>query len=326
MTKRVAVIGAGNLARVRTKALLDTGGVSICGIASRTLSSARRFGGEVGCDQCFDDYDSLLSTRPDAVLVEVPHVPQDDAVLWALSNGLHVLIGGCLASSSRAGAQIKDMALSKGLVVEAGYSSRYSALWHHVKAIVVGGQLGEIAAVRSIALWDADPMSWYYEQEVSGGMPLTHMTYCFTNALRWILGNPLCVSAFANRLRHAGAGKVNEETCVATLLFKNDTLGTMTASYIKPGDVPGWSLLFLGTVGALEVLPASSTLVIHKEDGQQVIDHSTDADSFLLQAKAFVGTLNGGNECLNPPADAIGDVLVAEAIVASCESQNTVWL
>ena len=157
MSKRVAVIGAGNLARVRARALLATGEVTICGIASRTLSSARKFGDEIGCDKCFTSYDSLLSTSPEAVLVEVPNVPQDDAVLWALSKGLHVLVGGCLASSSQAATQIRDTALSENLVVEAGFSSRYSAMFREAKRIVTSGQLGKIAAVRSIALWDADP-------------------------------------------------------------------------------------------------------------------------------------------------------------------------
>ncbi len=29
-------------------------------------------------------------------------------------------------------------------------------------------------------------------------MPLTHMTYCFINPVRWLAGDPQFVSAFAN--------------------------------------------------------------------------------------------------------------------------------
>ena len=40
----------------------------------------------------------------------------------------------------------------------------------------------------TMALWNPDPDEWYYDQEASGGMPLTHMSYCYLNAVRWILG------------------------------------------------------------------------------------------------------------------------------------------
>ena len=123
MTKRIAVIGAGGMARVRTEAFLATNKAAICGVASRTLSSAQKFGDDIGCAKCFADYQRLVETSPDAVLVEVPHAAQEDAVLWALDQGLHVLIGGCLASSSIVAEQIRSIAVSKGLVVEAGYDA-----------------------------------------------------------------------------------------------------------------------------------------------------------------------------------------------------------
>ena len=124
MTKRIAVIGAGAMARVRTKAFLATGKATICAVASRTLSSAQKLGNEIGCATCFADYRRLVEISPDAVLVEIPHAAQDDAVLWALGQGLHVQIGGCLASSSIVAEQIMSVAASKGLVVEAGYDAR----------------------------------------------------------------------------------------------------------------------------------------------------------------------------------------------------------
>ena len=40
-------------------------------------------------------------------------------------------------------------------------------------------------------------------------MPLTHMSYCYLNAVRWILGQPTTVSAMANRLQNTASGHVN---------------------------------------------------------------------------------------------------------------------
>ena len=314
------------MARVRAKALLATGQVTICGIASRTLASARRFGQEIGCEACFDHYESLLGTLPDAVLIEIPHQPQDAATLWALEHDLHVLVGGCLASTSRAGQQIADVAQAKGLVVEAGYASRYGALWRRVRRLIQDCEMGRLVAVRSIALWAGDPTTWYYDQALSGGMPLTHMTYGYINLLRWILGDPVCVSAMGNRVHHTQVGLVEQETCLANLVFPGDVVANMMASFVKPGDLDGWSVLFLGTEGMAKVDGDHNTLEIDRQGQQETLDYAGSVDPFALQAQAFIAAFEGQDTCLNTPTDCLEDVRVAEAIARSCKSLETVWL
>ena len=112
---RIAVIGAGEMARVRTRAFVSTGKVEICAVASKRLESAKRFAGELNCKTYFDDYTRLTDASPDAVLVEIPHGVQDDAVLWALDSGLHALIGGCLASTSESAVTISERAAASAI-------------------------------------------------------------------------------------------------------------------------------------------------------------------------------------------------------------------
>jgi len=183
--------------------------------------------------------------------------------------------------------------------------------------------LGQVVAIRTMALYDADPKSWYYQQQASGGMPLTHMTYCFINAIRWILGDPVCVSAFANRLRETGPGMVNEETCVANLQFDGDVVCSMTAGYVRPGDVPE-SVLLLGTDGAVE-FSSEKTLTLYRGAHSETTDFFA-RDAFEVQAEAFIGAMDGLDACRNSPGDTIGDIRVAEAIVASLRQKKVVWM
>ena len=325
--KRMIIVGAGTMARLRARALLATGEVEIVGVAARHLPRAQAFGAEVGCARCVDDYRRLTEAEPAAVLVEVPHAAQDDIVLWALEQKLHVLIGGVLAGTSANAGRIRDAAAAGALVVEAGFEARYAGAWIEAKRMADAGELGRIVAVRSIALWGGDPATWYYDQEASGGMPLTHMTYCFVNPLRWLLGDPLLVSAFANRVLHTGPGLVREESCVANLLFKDDVLGSLTAGFVKPGNVPGWSVTLLGTQAAVEVCPCENgdpgRLVIYR--GEATEDREcAGPNAFHAQARAFVRALGGHNACRNGPAETVGDVRVAEALVASTREQRVV--
>jgi predicted dehydrogenase len=330
--KRIAVVGAGGMARVRTRALLATGGVGICGVASRHLATARKLGDEVGCppEACFEDFRRLPETRPDAILVEVPHQAQDSIVLWALEQGLPVLVGGTLATTTATAQAIRQLSESRQLPVEAGFEARYSPAWEYAKRLVDAGELGRLIAIRTLALWAGDPHTWYYHQEASGGMPLTHMTYCFINPVRWIAGEVRCVSAFASRVLHTAPELVAEESCVANLLFDRGVLCSMTAGYVAPPGLPAWSATFLGTAGAVEVRPnegGTGAVTVYRGGTAQQLDFRGEPSAFVLQAKAFVAALDGAyGVCRNPPAGTVGDVQVAEAIVLSAREQRTVSL
>lgn len=344
---RLAVIGAGAMAYRRTRALLATGAVELCGVVSRRADRARAFGAEFGCSQAFDDVRRLMEdSRPDVALVAVPHAAQDEIVAWALGAGLHVLVGGPLSRSVAHAERIREAARAGARVVEAGYEARYKACWEATRALVREGAVGQLIAVRSTALWGADPESWYYDEAVSGGMPLTHMTYTFINPLRWLLGDPTHVSAFANRVKHVGPKHVREETCVANLLFPGGVLGAMMAGFVRPdhrasnaaldGAPDGtpqadssWSITLLGTDGVLDLFPtemAGGHLRLSRPDGVVVQDFASARDAFDVQAEAFVASIHGEDRCRNLPDQAIGDIRVAEAIVASAREFSTLSL
>jgi myo-inositol 2-dehydrogenase/D-chiro-inositol 1-dehydrogenase len=327
--KRIAIVGAGWMARTRARALLASGQVSICAVASRHLATAQAFAAEIGCATCFDDYRQLITVQPDALLVEVPHSAQDEIVFWALEHRLPLLIGGVLAANTANAQRILELSQRSRLVVEAGFEARYSAPWIAAKAMLDSGQLGDLVAIRSIALWGGDPNTWYYRQRDSGGMPLTHMTYCFINPIRWLVGNPHAVSAFANRKLHTAPGLVAEETCIANLLFEGDVLGSLTAGFVKPGNIPSWTATFIGTRAAVELFPTENGvghLLLYHADQCERRTFESAGDPFEHQAAAFLAALDGGNECRNTPADTIDDIRIAEAIVASATQRRTILL
>lgn len=327
MTTRVAVVGAGMMARRRSHAFLATERVRLCGVASRHLASARAFGSEFEIEHCFDDYRRLLEAKPDAVLVEVPHAVQDEVVQWALEANLHILIGGPLSCTVEGGRAILQAASERGLLVEAGFEARYKAVWEKARSLVSQEKLGKIVALRSIALWDAKPDSWYYQESLSGGMPLTHLTYVFLNPVRWLLGEPTYISAFANQIRHQGWDWVQEETCAVNLMFDSSVIASMMASYIKSGQAESWMVSILGTEGVLEIYPTemdNGSLRLWQGDRVTRLDFAAAPDAFILQVEAFLASLTGENLCRNTPTDTLGDLYAIEAIVASAREGRTI--
>jgi len=329
--KRIAVVGAGTMARIRTRALLATAGATVCGVATRHRDSAKRFDGEMGLGDCLcvDDFRKLGETEAEAVLVEVPHEAQQKIVVWALESQRHVLVGGPPAISVAGAEQIRDLAQQNHLVVEAGYQARYSAVWETAREMISGGELGELVAARSIALWGGDPASWYYNQRASGGMPLTHMTYCFINPVRWLLGRPTVVSALANRKNQKAAEMIAEESRVANILFANDVPYSLTAGFVKPGTLPSWSVTLIGTEAALELQPTENglgTLTVYHGAETELLEFDTAGDPFEIQARTFLRAIDGEGQCRNSPDDVLWDVRIAEAIVSSAREKRTVAL
>jgi len=326
MSVKIAVVGAGNLARLRARAFLKTGRARICAVASRHIETARRLGAEIGCEDCFDDYRRIVEARPDAVLVEVPHGAQDAVTLWALENGLNVMVGGCLATLPETADRIVALSRERGLVVEAGYEARYAADWQAVKDALDGGHLGRMVAVRAVALWDGDPRSWYYSERESGGMPLTHMTYCFINPLRYLLGEPRCVSAFANRVRETASDMIEQETCIANWVFPGEVLCSMTAGFVKPPEMPAWSVELIGTQGGAEIRPLEGKVRIYGSGGTRQHDlPDAPQEAFVKQAEAFLDALAGDLASLRCPASAAApDVHAAQAVVESCRRGGAV--
>ncbi len=313
---RLAVIGAGRMARRRLEALLATGGVLLCGVAARHRSSAQRLADEYGGAPAFDDYRQLLSTGPAAVLVEVPHHVQDVAALWVVRHGLHLLLGGPLAATAAGAQKLARAADTHGVVVEAGFEARYKPVWEAARALVESGRLGTLVAGDGVALWSCDPASWYYDELASGGMPLTHMTYCFINPLRWLFGEPRRVSAFANRLLHTSPSHVCEETCVALLDFGAVPV-SLTAGYVRAADEHSWQVRLFGSRATLEILPGEfgpGRLRLFEGSSCEEPVFPANEDGFERQAAAFLATINGRYACRNRPHDCLGDIVTVEAI------------
>ena len=318
------------MARARGQAFLDTGRAEICGVAARRAERAESCAAELGCDVYHDDYRRLAETAPDAILIEVPHRVQDEVSLWALDSGYDLLVGGSLAASVESGRRIVAAATRNRRVVEAGFQRRYDPAWEEIRRLVTGGELGPPVMAVTMALWNADPGAWYYDQDASGGMPLTHMSYCYLNAVRWILGRPTTVSALANRVRNTAPGHVAEETCGALIAFENGAFASATASYIGPQGMPDPQPRFIcadgGVLPNADTPPGEDSITVFRGGRSEVRFFESEPSPFVRQASAFLDALENRREARNPPEDALLDVEIAAAVSVSARENRTVSL
>ena len=328
--KRIAVAGAGSMARARGQAFLETGRAEICAVAARHTETAQLCATELGCDLYYDDFRRLEDSRPDAILLEVPHKVQDEIALWALEAGFDLLIGGTLASNLESGERILELATRHNRVVEAGFQRRYDPAWAEIHRLVNDGVLGEPVMVTSMALWNADPGKWYYDQEASGGMPLTHLSYCYLNAIRWILGRPTILSAMASQKVEKDPGRVLEENCAALIQFEGGAFVSATGSYTEPDGMGSAETRFICTDGGIQTNPEDTpgmvSITVYHNGESEVRSFKNEPSPFVRQAQTFLEAIETRKEGRNPPGDALLDIQIAAAISGSAREQRTISL
>jgi myo-inositol 2-dehydrogenase/D-chiro-inositol 1-dehydrogenase/scyllo-inositol 2-dehydrogenase (NAD+) len=302
----------------------------VCAVASRHEETALACAADLNCETYTDDYRDLKYSGADALLIEVPHRAQEEIVLWGLDEGYPLLIGGALAPSVQAGRRIVEAAARHRQVVEAGFQRRYNPAWEEMRRLIQDRELGDPLMAVCMALWDATPGSWYYDQELSGGMPLTHMSYCSLNAIRWLLGRPVSVSAAANRIVETAPGRVDEETCGALVTFESGAIASATASYVAPEGMPDARTRFLcsrgGIVENADADPETVSITVYGEGQEHVRSFASDPPSMVRQANTFLDALEGEGEIRNPPEDALVDCQIAEAISRSARERIVVSL
>ena len=155
------------------------------------------------------------------------------------------------------------------------------------------------------------------------------MSYAFLNPLRWIMGDPLRISAFANSKKHPEREYVREETCAANMVFSGDVILSMVAGYVSHGEQESWSVFFLGTEGCIQLYPTemdNGWLKLCRKGEWSTLSFAEARDAFETQAQAFLNALEGENRLRNQPVDCIGDLRAAEAVVASVRESRTIIL
>ncbi len=312
------------MARIRGQAFLATGQAEICAVVSQHMETARVCAAELNCSLYGDHIVCLSEGRPDAVLIETPHKAQDEIAVWALEEDLDLLIGGSLACSLASGTRITQMAVQRGRIVEAGYQRRYDVVWEEIRRLIHSGVLGAPIMAVSMALWSPDPERWYYDQEDSGGMPITHMSYCFLNAIRWILGAPETVTAMANRKVETGPGRVLEESCAACIGFESGAFASATASYAGPEGMDDAETRFVCSEGGIQV--HNDSITVFEQGAAEIRSFKSTYSPFIRQAQAFLQALDKREPANNPPEDALLDLRIAAAISLSAREKRTILL
>ncbi len=316
---RFGVLGA---ARITPRALLaparSHAGVSVDVVAARHRSRAVAYATRHGIPRVVDDYDAVV-TDPDvdAVYIPLPNSLHAEWTLAALEAGKHVLCEKPFTANATEAAQVAvaaERALHQdGLVVMEAFHYRYHPLAHRMRQIVASGELGQL---RHVEAWLCAPIrdksDIRYQADLAGGAMMDMGSY----VVHWarLLGGeePTVLSAEA-KLQSPGIDRAMH----ARLAFPGGHTGAIHCSM--------WSRSILhlaarvtGDRGELRVVnpvaPQTVSWLTVRSGGRSRRELVSRRPTYSYQLDAFADAVHGGGPVLTPPADAVANMTVIDAV------------
>jgi predicted dehydrogenase len=168
-----AVIGSGFMGAAHVEALRRIPGVQIAAIVSDDRSRARQIAGEFGIPKVLTEWQALIE-MPDIRVIHncTPnnlHYPINKAMIM---TGKHVISEKPLTINSREAEELVKLAEERKVVTAINFNYRFYPLLQHVRAMIAGGEVGDIYYVHGHYLqdwlfYDTD-YNWRLETKISG--------------------------------------------------------------------------------------------------------------------------------------------------------------
>jgi len=312
---RIGTLGA---ARITPAALVRPAravpDAEVVAVAARHRPRAEAFAAKHGIPAVHDSYDALLADpRIDAVYNPLPNSLHAPWTLRAIEAGKHVLCEKPFTANAREAEEVAVAAERAGVVVMEAFHYRYHPLAERMSEVVTSGRLGR---VRRIDTWMCVPLAIKgdirYKLDLAGGATMDVGTYAI-HLLRFLAGAEPEVAAARARLSSPGVDRWMQ----ADFRFDDGRTGRMTCSLFSA------ALLRIGAKvtgdrGELRVLNPIGAhhyhrLTVRTADGR-TRERVGSGSTYLHQLRAFTAAVLHGAPVLTPPADAVANMRVIDAV------------
>jgi len=176
---KIAIIGAGQIARVHGPAILKQPNVQIIGIADRDLSRARSLAHELKVEKVYDDAALMIDQeKPEIVHILVPPQFHADVSIMAMKKGCHVLVEKPMALTYADAERMANAAQENNVKICVNHNMIYEEVVQKAIKIYKSGDIGEIVSVeachvqnarRDQAVLEEGAPSFYWSYRLNGG-------------------------------------------------------------------------------------------------------------------------------------------------------------
>jgi UDP-N-acetyl-2-amino-2-deoxyglucuronate dehydrogenase len=235
------IVGLGMIAEYHARAIAETQGGRLVGVAGRSADKAREFAAKHGVPFATNRIEELVA-RPDidVICIATPSGAHLEPALAAIRAGKHVVVEKPVEITLERVDALLAAAETAGVHVAAIFQSRFGPGARTVKAAVEAGRFGRLVLASAYVKWHRTEAyyrdSWHGTKALDGGGALMNQGIHAVDLLQWFVGLPAEVFGWTTRRVHTAIEA--EDTVCAALRYASGALGTIEASTAL---YPGWS-------------------------------------------------------------------------------------
>jgi predicted dehydrogenase len=322
MALRVAIVGAGGIARQHARACREVAGVALAAVCDVRPEAAARLAEAFEVPAQYADLDALLAAAPLDLAIVATWGDSHAAVTAALAGSGRVRAILCEKPFSRTAAEAEAMrraAAAGGVLLAEAFKFRHHPAHLRAAELVAAGAIGAVAHVRGVFAVSVPPegrdpaRNWRFNRQRGGGAIFDLGCYC-THHARWTLGaEPLRVHA----------------AVAATLEFSD---GRTAQWWVSFDAAPDQAVEIIGTAGRLRLDRAwnnedqPTALEIVAGAGPARREEFPPVFQFALQLEHLRDCLLTGRPHRIPTADSVAQMRALDAIGESLRTGAPVAL
>lgn len=335
----VAVIGLGNMGTAHAACIAkgEIDGMELVAVCDIHNSKTAPFIEKYPNVKVYTDYKVLLEEKiVDAVIIAVPHPLHSEIAIYALEQGVHVLLEKPADISVSKVKEMNAVAEKSDRIFAIMFNQRTNQLFARAREIVKSGQLGELKrTVWIVTNWYRTQCyyksgDWRATWDGEGGGVLLNQAPHNLDLWQWICGMPESVVGYCDIAKYHEI-EVEDDATILTR-YKNGATGTFITS---TGEFPGTNRLEIsGDLGKIVLeggvlkwwkLKESERKVcvtsekgcakIEYEYSEYTQDKKEAAHKGILQN--FTNAILNGEELLSPGTDGIYELTISNAAYLS---------
>ncbi|MEV0802111.1 Gfo/Idh/MocA family oxidoreductase [Kribbella sp. NPDC050281] len=231
---KFAVVGAGVIGETHARLITSLPeGSELVAVVDVEADRATTLSGKYGGEPMTDLKQACARPDVDAVSICLPSGYHADAAITALEAGKHVIVEKPIDVTLAAADRLIDAEQQTGLTVAVISQRRFQHAPAFMHQAVADGRLGRITTgIAESAFWRSqeyyDSGGWRGTVALDGGGALMNQGIHVVDLLLWMLGEPVEVQAYSDRLAHERIEV--EDTVAATVRFRSGAIGSIVAT------------------------------------------------------------------------------------------------
>jgi predicted dehydrogenase len=297
----------------------------IVAIGSRDAERGRRVAQQLDIPRVHGSYEALLADPDvDAVYIPLPNHLHAHWTIAAARAGKHVLCEKPLAMTVADAERMIEAADAAGIRLMEAFMYRHHPSWVAVRELVVSGRIGALSSIQTwFGYFNDDASNIRNIHEYGGGALYDIGCYAINLSRMLFDGEPTRVAA---SLRRDPASDV--DVLVSAILDFAPGTATFTCSTRTETDQ---RVHIYGTAGRISIgipfniPPDRPTQVFLTAGGDPPVAPATEVfefatkDPYTAEVEAFAAAILDGRPTPVPPADAVANMRVIEAVFAAAE-------